>query len=926
VEALLKSKFWAVGVACFLVFCVAPASAFAGSISGQVTDAATALPMDEVNVCAEGLGSTSTSCVEVLESGEYTIEDLEAGEYRVSFQPNFGISYVHQYFPATLNYEDATVFSLESSEDLTGIDAAMEEGATLSGTVVGEDGAGPLEEVEVCAEEPVGPWGDYCERTDLDGSYQIVGMPAGSYKVVFESRSSGVEYATRYYDEKSFEEEAEEIELEAGDEFTADATMVRSGAIEGNVTEDGRPRGFDTVCIYTTEEVEVGCTLAEEDGSYRWEGLPVGSYILELEFFEEALQFSGGAKTFAEATPVTVEAETTAIENFELAGPPGISGTLTDTVTGDPIEEGQACAASLIAGTDCVQVQSGGEYTIPLEAGTYEVYFEADGYMREFWDGVPHESEATPVIVGESMVTGIDAEMSPAGMISGHVTLAGAGTNLGTVNVCAFDQSGASVECNTSSPSTGNYTIRELPPGEYKVGFTRAGYGTQYYDGKATIAEADPVTVTGGETNTGIDAAMVRLVRPANTSPPELSGVGKVGETLTCTQGVWANNPTSYEFYWSRNGREIHGAEADTYKLTTADAGKTIKCGVLAENGAGHSNVVESTASINVLAIRQLTVTTFGSGTVASAPAGIECGSTCATSGNEGEAVTLTAAPAAHSEFIGWSGACTGVGICEVTFGATDSSVTATFAPITHPVSVAVTGSGSVSADSGAISGCTEAGGTCSGGYDEGTEVTLTATPDAHHTFTGWTGCTTESGPECNVTVEAVENVTADFAPITHQLTVAKSGDGSGTVTSSPAGIDCGAACAAGFDEDASVTLTAVADPGSEFTGWSGAGCSGAGTCVVTLGEDASVVADFAKKPEEGGGNGGGSTDGSSGPSSPASIGSPSPPSTSTPAPKRVAKKKPLQCKKGFHKVKLKGKVHCAKPKPKGKKAKAKRT
>ena len=63
--------------------------------------------------------------------------------------------------------------------------------------------------------------------------------------------------------------------------------------------------------------------------------------------------------------------------------------------------------------------------------------------------------------------------------------------------------------------------------------------------------------------------------------------------------------------------------------------------------------------------------------------------------------------------------------------------------------------------------------------------------------------------------------MTATFAPIVDRLSVAKAGDGSGTVTSSPAGIDCGATCAAGFDDGTAVTLVAVADAGSEFTGWS---------------------------------------------------------------------------------------------------------
>ncbi len=234
-----------------------------------------------------------------------------------------------------------------------------------------------------------------------------------------------------------------------------------------------------------------------------------------------------------------------------------------------------------------------------------------------------------------------------------------------------------------------------------------------------------------------------------------------------------------------------------------------------------------------------------------------------------------------------------------------DTSVSAGFAQITHGVSVAVTGDGSVSADSGAISGCGETGGTCAGTYDEGSEVVLVETPAAHQAFTGWTGCTTSSGGECHVSVAGVENVTAGFAQITHQLGVTKAGSGSGTVTSSPAGIDCGVTCAATFDEGATVTLAATAAAGSEFTGWSGA-CSGLGPCAVTLGGDTGVVATFALLPT---GNGGAVSQ----PVQPTPA-SPSPPAPVTPKPKPKPKA-PLQCKKGFKKVKVDGKARCAKVK-----------
>ena len=63
-------------------------------------------------------------------------------------------------------------------------------------------------------------------------------------------------------------------------------------------------------------------------------------------------------------------------------------------------------------------------------------------------------------------------------------------------------------------------------------------------------------------------------------------------------------------------------------------------------------------------------------------------------------------------------------------------------------------------------------------------------------------------------------------------------------MTSSPAGIACGATCSASYANGAQITLTATADPGSAFAGWSGA-CSGTGTCAVTMNAAATVTASF---------------------------------------------------------------------------------
>lgn len=85
----------------------------------------------------------------------------------------------------------------------------------------------------------------------------------------------------------------------------------------------------------------------------------------------------------------------------------------------------------------------------------------------------------------------------------------------------------------------------------------------------------------------------------------------------------------------------------------------------------------------------------------------------------------------------------------------------------------------------------------------------------------------------------------------TGTLTVAPAGGGTGRVTSSVGGIDCGAACAStALPLDTPVTLTAVPAAGSVFTGFAGPGCSGAATtCTVTLDRSRTVTATFEPAP-----------------------------------------------------------------------------
>ena len=160
----------------------------------------------------------------------------------------------------------------------------------------------------------------------------------------------------------------------------------------------------------------------------------------------------------------------------------------------------------------------------------------------------------------------------------------------------------------------------------------------------------------------------------------------------------------------------------------------------------------------------------------------------------------------------------------------------------TLTVTKAGTGSGTVTSDPAGIN----CGATCSAAFDSGTVVTLTATPATGSTFTGWSGCDAASGTTCTVSMSAARSVTATFTRQTFTLTVNKTGIiSSGTVTSDPAGINCGATCSAAYNSGTVVTLTATPGFLSVFSGWSGCDTVSGTTCTVTMSAARSVTANF---------------------------------------------------------------------------------
>lgn len=137
----------------------------------------------------------------------------------------------------------------------------------------------------------------------------------------------------------------------------------------------------------------------------------------------------------------------------------------------------------------------------------------------------------------------------------------------------------------------------------------------------------------------------------------------------------------------------------------------------------------------------------------------------------------------------------------------------------------------------------------CTEVYHFEEQAILEAIPEPGSTFTGWSGIDCPGTASCLAPMHVARSVTARFDRSGATLQVARAGDGSGQVASSPPGIECGPDCSETYALGTVVTLRATADSGSFFIGWAGA-CSGAvETCSLALNVSSNVTANFGRNP-----------------------------------------------------------------------------
>ena len=215
-----------------------------------------------------------------------------------------------------------------------------------------------------------------------------------------------------------------------------------------------------------------------------------------------------------------------------------------------------------------------------------------------------------------------------------------------------------------------------------------------------------------------------------------------------------------------------------------------------------------------------LTLVKTGEGTVTAS--GIDCGDDCSEGYPANTTITLKAQATPNAEFIQWGGDCGDNFELELTLPITNNlNCTALFESRSfpeHTITVNKTGSGNGNLSLTVNNQTTTCQPNCTQTVAHQSQITLQAIPDTNSRFVGFFGL----GCSSSLFLTADRVCEARFEPLPiYTLTVTKSGQGNGRITSDIGQLDCGKRCIRSYRSDTLVTLTAVPDPGSTFLNWS---------------------------------------------------------------------------------------------------------
>ncbi len=420
-------------------------------------------------------------------------------------------------------------------------------GGSISGTVYESDGITPVADADVWADIYVCCGGGNGTRSGANGSYTIMGLGSGEYRVQVESTG----LAREYYQETARYRLATPVGVTSGqDTPNIDFTLEQAGAISGTVYEADGITPVANANVWANSYVCCGGgngTQTDVNGDYTITRLAEGDYRVRAQAEDQGLagEFYQDTSDWNLATSVTVTAGATqAGIDFTLVQGGSISGTVYQPDGVTPVTNGEVSANAYICcgGGNGARIGSDGTYTIAgLAPGDYrvQVHVGGQGLVGEFYDDTTDWNLATAVTVTAGVTQGgIDFTLAEGGSISGTVYEADGVTPVANADVWADSYVCCGGGNGTRTASDGTYTIQGLLPGDYRVQARAPGQGLagEFYNDTTDWSLATAVTVATGATQGGIDFTLVQGGSISGTVY-EADGV-----TPVANANVWANS------------------------------------------------------------------------------------------------------------------------------------------------------------------------------------------------------------------------------------------------------------------------------------------------------------------------------------------------------------------------------------------------
>ena len=450
-------------------------------IVGRVTNSADSLPVGGVDVeLYDAVDAYFMHSATTGSAGYYTSTGLYSGTYQVKFDPPNGgaINYLDAFYGGSSNLPASTPVHVTNLPLVSGINAVLEPGGQISGTVTAADTSAPLSAIVVVLYDTSDEEVDTA-FTEANGRYLFSGLPTGSYRVQFQPQANsafrvGSPYLKAYYNGSANLDAADPIDLTAPAIIPdVSAALAVGGEITGTVTagNTGQPLAEVWVRLYDEQGREVGTALTDEPtGVYKFHGLIDGTYRLRFEPSPNTSSpshaymatYSGGKANLPSAEQITISGANTSISNVTLAQGGQITGKIVDATDSRPIP---GVSLELFSAT------SGGEIG-RLSTDAQGIYRTQGLPADSYWLAIATSRRLLgPIdVTAPNLVENIDGTLQPQaltqGIVAGRVVsressrpLSGVWVSLDGCGKHSFD----------STNHLGVYYFRELPSGDYAV-------------------------------------------------------------------------------------------------------------------------------------------------------------------------------------------------------------------------------------------------------------------------------------------------------------------------------------------------------------------------------------------------------------------------------------------------------------------------